>query len=72
MSLDALPPGHRSKGVKSLVAPSPDAAAELARLKAALGSSGQDEASLSRLVYSEAHYRTLFETAGDAIFVMAD
>ncbi|MCA1987580.1 MAG: PAS domain S-box protein [Desulfarculus sp.] len=72
MSQDNLPPGRRAKGAHGPAAPSSPSEAELARIKKTLGPAGHDEASLTRLVYSEAHYRTLFETAGDAIFILAD
>ena len=72
MSQDNLPPGRRVKGAQHPAGSNAPAEVELARIKATLGPAGDDEASLSRLVYSEAHYRTLFETAGDAIFVLAD
>ncbi|MFZ5586688.1 MAG: PAS domain S-box protein [Thermodesulfobacteriota bacterium] len=72
MSQDRLPPGVAPPPRD----PAPEGAAKLKsdinHLLAVLGPPGQEELSLARLVRSEAHYRTLFETAADAIFILAD
>ncbi|MFH1059653.1 MAG: PAS domain S-box protein [Pseudomonadota bacterium] len=72
MPQDELPPGAKPPRLE----PVPKGAAglrdELGRLLSLLGPPGQEELALARLVRSEAHYRTLFETAADAIFILAE
>ncbi|MBI5522213.1 MAG: EAL domain-containing protein [Desulfarculus sp.] len=44
----------------------------LATLRDLMGPEGQASLALERLLLREAHYRTLFETANDAILILAD